>query len=74
MESNTKDNLINDIVQTCSNNSVFLENVSIIKKSYNLVYSIVVLIKDKEELENLINNLSHIKYVTSVYRDLSVWK
>ena len=72
VESNTKDNLINDIVQTCSNNSVFLENVSIIKKSYNLVYSIVVLIKDKEELENLINNLSHIKYVTSVYRDLSV--
>ncbi len=72
VESNTKDNLINDIVQTCSNNSIFLENVSIIKKSYNLVYSMVVLIKDKEELENLINNLSHIKYVTSVYRDLSV--
>ena len=72
IESNTSTNLITDIVQTCSNASVFVENISVISKSNNLVYSTLVSIKDKEELESLINSLSHIKHITSVYRDLSV--
>ena len=66
--SNSKNNLIVDIIQSASNIGVSVENVSILNKNDNIVYAVTVFVKDLEELEKAINAFRKITHITNVER------
>ena len=68
IHTTSKENIIFDIVQTAAAMSIVVENVNLIYKSNNNVYSLDVLIKDLDTMEKFILNLSKLKYVNDVER------
>lgn len=68
IHTNSKENILVDIVQAASSMSITVENVNLIYKSNNNVYSVDVLVKDLETMEKFITNLNKIKHVNDVER------
>ena len=68
IHSTSKENIIFDIVQAAAAMSIIVENVNLIYKSNNNVYSVDVLVKDLETLEKFMINLNKLKYVSDVER------
>ena len=68
IHTTSKENIIVDIVQTSASLGITIENVNLINKSNNNVYSIDVLVKNLEDLTKLMTNLNKIKYVNDVER------
>ena len=68
IHTNSKENILVDIVQAASSMSITVENVNLIYKSNNNVYSVDVLVKDLDTMEKFITNLNKIKHVNDVER------
>lgn len=68
IHTNSKENILVDIVQVASSMGIIVENVNLIYKSSNNVYSVDVLVKDLETMEKFITNLNKIKHVNDVER------
>ena len=68
IHTNSKENILVDIVQVASSMGITVENVNLIYKSSNNVYSVDVLVKDLETMQKYITNLSKIKHVNDVER------
>ena len=68
IHSTSKENIIFDIVQAAAAMNIIVENVNLIYKSNNNVYSVDVLVKDLETMEKFIINLNKLKYVSDVER------
>lgn len=68
IHTTSKENIIVDIVQTSASLGITIENVNLINKSNNNVYSVDVLVKNLEDLTKLMTNLNKIKYVNDVER------
>lgn len=68
IHTTSKENIIVDIVQTSASLGIIIENVNLINKSNNNVYSVDVLVKNLEDLTKLMTNLNKIKYVNDVER------
>ena len=68
IHTNSKENILVDIVQVASSMGITVENVNLIYKSSNNVYSVDVLVKDLETMEKFITNLNKIKHVNDVER------
>ena len=66
--SNSKDSIFIDIVQVAANLNIQVENMNIINKSDNYVYSIILLVNNITELNKCINSLKKIKHITEVER------
>ena len=68
IHTTSKENIIVDIVQVAASMGVTVENVNLINKSDNNVYSIDVLVKDLDTIKKFMINISKIKYVNDVER------
>ncbi len=68
IHTTSKENIIVDIVQTAASIGIALENVNLINKTNNNVYSVSVLVTSLTDLEKYMTNLSKIKYVNDVER------
>ena len=68
IHTNSKENILVDIVQVASSMGITVENVNLIYKSSNNVYSVDVLVKDLETMEKFITYLNKIKHVNDVER------
>ena len=68
IHTNSKENILVDIVQVASSMGITVENVNLIYKSSNNVYSVDVLVKDLETMEKFVTNLNKIKHVNDVER------
>ena len=68
IHTTSSENIIVDIVQAAASMSIVVENVNLINKSNNNVYSVDVLVKDLTDLNKFITNLTKLKYVNDVER------
>lgn len=68
IHTTSSENIIVDIVQTAASMSIVVENVNLINKSNNNVYSVDVLVKDLTDLNKFMKNLTKLKYVNDVER------
>lgn len=68
IHTNSNENIIVDIVQTAASLGLSIENVNLINKSNNNVYSTSILVSKVEELEKFMINISKIKHVNNVER------
>lgn len=68
IHTTSKENIIVDIVQTAASMGVLIENVNLINKSNNNVYSVDVLVRNLEDLNKFIVNMGKLKYVNDVER------
>ena len=68
IHTNSKENIVFDIVQTAAAMNIVVENVNLIYKSSNNVYSADVLVKDLETMKQFMINLNKIKHVNDVER------
>lgn len=66
--TNSKDNLIVDLVQAAAALKINVENVNLINKSASSIYSLNVVVNNKEEVEKLMLQLKKIKHITNVER------
>ena len=57
IHTTSSENIIADIVQTAVSMSIVVENVNLINKSSNNVYSVAVLVKDLNDLNKFMTNL-----------------
>jgi len=71
--TNSKENIVVDIVQAVSSLKLAIEHINLINKSDTSIYTINLQVTNKEELENVIKQLEKIKYVTKVERMIE-WK
>ena len=65
--TNAYDNLL-DIITKASTNNITIDSISTINKSEYKVYSITVLVENKEKLEKYLNDLLNLKFVQKVER------
>ena len=68
IHTNSKENIILDIVQTAASLSITVENVHLLNKGDNNVYSVDVLVPNVDILNKYILDLLKIKYVTDTER------
>ena len=68
--TNSYQNIIPDIVTTAVNSNLQTDSINIINKSENTIYSAVVLVNNKDDIEKFIKNVMKIKSVTNVERAL----
>ena len=68
IHTTSKENIVFDIVQAAAAMGIVVENVNLIYKSNNNVYSVDVLVKDLETMEKFMINLNKLKYVNDVER------
>lgn len=68
IHTTSNENIIVDIVQTAASLAIPVENVNLINKGDNNVYSVDVLVNNLEELKKFMNNLNKLKYVNDVER------
>lgn len=68
IHTTSSENIIVDIVQAAASMSIVVENVNLINKSNNNVYSVDVLVKDLTDLNKFMTNLTKLKYVNDVER------
>ena len=65
--TNTYDNLL-DIITKASANNIVIDSISTINKSEYKVYSMTVLVENKEKLEKFLNDLLNLNFVQRVER------
>lgn len=65
--TNAYDNLL-DIITKASSQNIIIDSISTINKSEYKVYSMTVLVEDKNKLEKLINDLLNLSFVQKVER------
>lgn len=65
--TNTYDNLL-EIITKASANNIVIDSISTINKSEYKVYSMTVLVEDKEKLEKFLNDLRNLKFVQKAER------
>ena len=65
--TNTYDNLL-DIITKASANNIVIDSISTINKSEYKVYSMTVLVENKEKLEKFLNDLLNLNFVQKVER------
>jgi GTP pyrophosphokinase len=68
IHTNSQENILVDIVHEASSMGITIENVNLLYKSNNNVYSVDVLVKDLETMEKFMINLNKLKYVNDVER------
>ena len=68
IHTTSSENIIVDMVQTASSMSITIENVNLISKGNNNVYSLSVLVRNLEELNKFLLNLSKVNFVNDVER------
>lgn len=68
IHTTSKENIVLDIVQTAASLSINVENVNLVNKGINNVYSVDILVANLEDLNKYILNLQKIKYVSDVER------
>ncbi len=68
VHTNSRDNILLDIVQVAVASGIIVENVNLISKGSTNVYSIDILVSDLTTLEKYMNNLVKIKQVSDVER------
>ena len=68
IHTTSKENIVLDIVQTAASLSINVENVNLVNKGINNVYSVDILVSNLEDLNKYILNLQKIKYVSDVER------
>ncbi len=68
IHTNSQENILVDIVHEGSSMGITIENVNLLYKSNNNVYSVDVLVKDVETLNKYITNIYKIKHVNDVER------
>ncbi len=68
--TNSYQNIILDIVTAAVNSNLQTDSINIINKSENTIYSAVVLVNNKDDIEKFIKNVMKIKSVTNVERTL----
>ncbi len=68
IHTNSQENILVDIVHEASSMGITIENVNLLYKSNNNVYSVDVLVKDVETLNKYITNIYKIKHVNDVER------
>lgn len=68
IHTTSKENIVLDIVQTAASLSINVENVNLVNKGINNVYSVDILVSNLEDLNKYIVNLQKIKYVSDVER------
>lgn len=68
IHTNSQENILVDIVHEASSMGITVENVNLLYKSNNNVYSVDVLVKNLETLQKYITNLYKIKHVNDVER------
>ena len=68
IHTTSKENIIYDIVQAAAAIGIVVENVNLLYKSNNNVYSVDVLVKDLETMEKFMVDLNKLKYVNDVER------
>lgn len=66
--TNSRENIIVDLVGAAAGLKVSVEHINLINKSAESVYSINVQVSNKEELNKLISSIEKIQYVTKVER------
>ena len=65
--TNTYDNLL-DIITKASTNNIIIDSISTINKSKYKVYSMTVIVENKEKLEKFMNDLLNLNFVQKVER------
>lgn len=65
--TNTYDNLL-EIITKASANNIVIDSISTINKSEYKVYSMTVLVENKEKLEKFLNDLQNLKFVQKAER------
>ena len=68
--TNTYDNLL-DIITKASTNNIIIDSISTINKSEYKVYSMTILVENKEKLEKFSNDLMNLTFVQKVERQLN---
>ena len=68
--TNTNANLILDIVQAAINCNLQADNINIINKSENTIYSVIISVNKKEDIDNFIKSVLKIKKVINAERIL----
>ena len=68
IHTTSKDNILLDIVQTASSLNITVENVNLISKGDNNVYSVNVLVKNLDDLDKYMKKVETIKFVNDVER------
>ncbi len=66
--TNTKDNILFDIVQTASNLAIQVENISTLGKETGTIYSVTALVNNLDELNKLILSYEHLTKIIRVER------
>ena len=65
--TNTYDNLL-DIITKASTNNIIIDSISTINKSKYKVYSMTVIVENREKLEKFMNDLLNLNFVQKVER------
>ena len=68
--TNANDNLL-DIITKASTSNIIIDSISTINKSNYKVYSMVVLVENKEKLEKFMNDLKNLNFVNMVERAMN---
>ncbi len=66
--SNSKKNIFSDIVQIAANLGITIENMNIINKTDNIIYSVILYLNNLDELNKCITAFSKIKYISNIER------
>ena len=64
------DNLL-DIITKASANNIIIDSISTINKSSAKVYSMTVLVENKEKLEKFMNDLLNLNFIEKVEREMN---
>ena len=67
VHTNAYDNLL-DIITKASASNIIIDSISTINKSSSKVYSMTVLVENKDKLEKFINDLLNLSFVEKVER------
>lgn len=68
IHTTSRENIVLDIVQTAATLNINVENVNLISKGANNVYSVDIVVANLEDLTKYMLNLQKIKYVNDVER------
>ena len=68
--TNANDNLL-DIITKASANNIIIDSISTINKSSKKVYSMTLLVENREKLEKFMNDLLNLKFIEKVEREIN---
>lgn len=68
--TNANDNLL-DIITKASASNIIIDSISTINKSSKKVYSMTLLVENREKLEKFMNDLLNLKFIEKVEREIN---